>query len=180
MRTILLLSILTLSACTSSRTENMTRPETVRIVAGSGGIAQLSTVTSDASNAVTVDLPTDQVWRVLPAVYESLGIPVGQLDASTRVIGNPSLKVRRRLGDVPLTRYYNCRSTQGGANAETYELHLSVLTRVAQSAAEMTTVSTAVQATGRPVSFAGDPVRCTSTGALEARIVEALKAQAQR
>jgi uncharacterized Zn-binding protein involved in type VI secretion len=50
---------------------------------------------------------------------------------------------------------------------------------VSQDGLEKTTVSTTIQATGRPVSFAGDPVRCTSTGTLEARIVEALKARAQ-
>jgi hypothetical protein len=150
----------------------------VRIVTGTGAVAQLSTMTSHAPKVATVNLPIDQVWRVLPAVYESLEIPVDQMDTATRVIGNQSLKARRRLGGAPLTRFFDCGRTQGGANAETYELHLSILTRVTQDALEVTTVSTAIQATGRPISFAGDPVRCTSTGALESRIIEALKALA--
>lgn len=179
MRAIVALSMIALSGCASTGTAPA-RPDsqqTVRVV-GAGGAVQFSASHPTLSaRAATIPMPVEQVWRAMPAVYESLGIPVGRLDAESRVVGNPGIKLRRRLGSVPLTRYLNCGSTQGGPSAETYEVHLSMLTQAQPGAPGSTTVATTVEATARPVTLAGESVRCASTGALEARVVEVLTAR---
>lgn len=181
MRAAVILSMIMYSGCASSHTAagRPTTDERVRIV-GSGGSIQLSILPTVAARVDTVLSPLDQVWRVLPAVYDSLAIPVASLDAANHVIGNPGMMVRRRLGNVPLTRYLECGSAQGAPSAETYEIRLSVLTRAYAGADGSTTVTTTIEATGRPVTFAGEYARCSSTGALESRLVSTLKAQLPR
>lgn len=179
MRSLVMLSLIAFSACASSGTGASARPETVRIVGGTGGVTQLSTVAEDRPNITRFHAPPDHVWRALPGIYEAIAIPVGQSDAATHTIGNPSFRMRRQLGNVPLSRYFDCGRTQGGPSADSYELHLSVLTQVQQGEGAGSIVSTSIQAMAKPVSFAGDFVRCSSKGALEARIVELLKARVQ-
>ncbi|MEX2153842.1 MAG: hypothetical protein WD825_10930 [Gemmatimonadaceae bacterium] len=119
----------------------------------------------------------DRVWEVLPAVYSALEIPIAQVDPDESVIGNPGLKLYRRLAKVPLMRYLDCGTTQIGPNADSYEVMLTVLTKVQRARPDTTTttVGTIVEAMARPVAYKGEYVRCTSKGALEARLVEVLK-----
>jgi hypothetical protein len=116
------------------------------------------------------------VWAVLPAVYDSLHIPRSQVDEATHVLGNTGLKLRRRLGTIPLSRLLECGSAQGGPSADTYEVFLSILTTV-QPGTEAGTafVATTIDAQARPVSFAGEYVRCGSKGELEQRVLNSLK-----
>jgi hypothetical protein len=177
MRSAIVASLILLTACAASRSETTppTRSETIRIVGGSGTVAQMSTVNARAASVMTIPSSLDDVWKVLPAVYESLGIPITRVDATSHIIGNEGLKVRRRLGDAPLTRYLDCGSGQGGPNADTYEVHLAVLTEAREAAPGSTHVSTTIQATARPLTFSADPVRCASNGALETLIVKRIK-----
>lgn len=180
MRAIALLSIVALSGCATANTVPR-RPipdETVRIV-GPGRTIEVTTSPAVAARVETVWYPLYQVWRVLPAVYDSLAIPVSSLDSVSHVIGNSGIKLRRRLGNVPLTRYLDCGDSQGAPSAETYEIHLSIFTRVQSAASGTTTVATTIEATGRPVTLSGEYVRCSSTGALESHLVNTLKAQLQ-
>jgi hypothetical protein len=178
MRGIVILSLLALSACATT-SNAPARTETVRVVDGAGGVHQLAVTTHNRSHAATLDHSLDQVWRALPAVYDKLAIPVTQISTTNRVVGNTGFSVRRQLGGVPLTRYFDCGRTQDRPSAETYEIQLSALTTV-QPKDSGSTVQTTIQATARPVNFAGSPVNCSSTGALETRIVELLKAQAKQ
>jgi hypothetical protein len=130
------------------------------------------------SGTNSIPFPVAQVWDALPVVYESLGIPVTRLDATKHVVGNPGFKRRRQLGSVSLARYLDCGRGQGGPSAETYEVHLTVLTEVQPAApAAGTTVATLVDAMAKPVTFSGEYVRCSSSGALEARILNGPKAR---
>ena len=116
--------------------------------------------------------PVDALWKVLPAVYDSLGIEITRRDPASHTLGNDGLRLRRRLGKVPLQRYLDCGSSQGGPNAESYDVHLTVRTRLQPGAAGHSRLSTTVQAQARPINFAGDWVRCTSKNQLEQRIAE--------
>lgn len=181
MRATAMLSIVALSSCASANPVpgRPTPDETVRIVGPSRTI-ELTTSPTVAARVETVWYPLYQVWRVLPAVYDSLAIPVTSLDTANHVIGNAGTKLRRRLGNVPLTRYLDCGDSQGAPSAETYEIHLSILTRVEPGASGSTTVATTIEASGKPVTLSGEYVRCSSTGTLESHLVSTLKAQLQR
>jgi hypothetical protein len=124
--------------------------------------------------------PADRVWSALPGVYGLLGLPVTSSDASTHVIAATSVKLRRRLGDVPLSRYLDCGHTQGAPSAETYEVLLSMETRMVPGAGDSTVVSTTLDAMARPVFVSSEYIHCGTTGALERRLLETIAVQTAR
>jgi hypothetical protein len=171
-----------LSACSAAgnQPEVTARPETVRVVGGTGAMTSVGTTTSDHAVNTTVKAPPARVWQLLPIVFDSLAIDIAYLDQQTRVIGNRDLKVRGKLGKVPLRRYVDCGSAQGAPSADTYEVSLSVMTQVQPADSASTNVSTLVQAVARPVNFAGDYVRCLSLRNLEADLMKILMRQLAR
>lgn len=177
MRAVLVLALVAGSACASSRNQPAAAAgeQTVRVV-GAGGMTQISTTTTNRPSVATVEIPAEQVWRALPAAYQSAGIELALSDSARGVIGNPGFRARRRLGGIVLSRYLDCGHAQGAPSADTYEVHFSVLTEVQRQADGKTVVSTNVDATARPINFAGESVRCASSGELETRILNSVKA----
>ena len=176
-----LLTIVAVSGCASSGASSSagTSIETTR-VSGATGTTTLTSVTSLQPGFTTLEFPIDVVWRALPVAYDSIGIPVGKVDTLSHVVGNPGFKLRRRLGGVALTRYLDCGQAQGFRSAETYEINLAVLTQLQPSGTGTTTAATTVQASARPVNFAGEYAACSSTGELEKRVGETLAAILRR
>jgi hypothetical protein len=62
-------------------------------------------------------------------------------------------------------------------SADTYDMHLSVVSQVHEKEPGKAMVSTTIEALAKPVNFAGDWYRCVSTSALESRIVELVTGQ---
>ena len=89
-----------------------------------------------------------------------------------------SLKLRRMLGNVPLSRYINCGNAQGPPSADTYEIQASIVTQLRPDGEGGTTVTTTVQTSGRPVMLAGEYAACSSRGVLEQRIIALIKSRA--
>jgi hypothetical protein len=185
MRALVFLSFAALAACASPGGGTGTPSpvvETVRVTggAGPGTIAMGMSGSSTSPKAATLRFAVDDVWRVLPAVYDSLAIPLSTVDAASRTIGNSGFSGRRRLGKTPMIRFFDCGSTQGGPSAETYDLHISVLSQVRPGESGAATLTTTIEVMGRPVAFSGEYVRCSSMGVLESRIADGVKAQLQR
>ena len=173
-------SFVALGACASSGSTSAAAPARpdVQTVRGGSAIAGSLTVTSNTSAAVTsLAVPLDRVWKVLPAAFDSLGIPLGTLDPNRHLIGYEGFKVRQRLGKTALSRYLDCGTTQVGANADSYEVVLTVLTQLQPGASGTTSLATTVEANARPIAFSQAPSRCTSTTVLESRLLDAVKAQ---
>src|SRR4051812_41608986 len=90
-------------------------PVSQTVLRAPGGSPVLSMTGVDATNVQTLAFAPDQVFRVLPNVLDSLGIPVAMLEPSKRSIGNPAFKIRQRIKGTPLSRYIDCgSSTQVG------------------------------------------------------------------
>lgn len=175
MRTIALLTFLTVAGCSSSnRTAATTEEQMVRVSGGGGGTTQIHTTATTRPRVITLEIGVEEAWRALPAAYAAAGIEIARSDAALRVIGNPGFRVRRRLGDTAISRYLDCGNAQGGPSADSYEVHFSVLSELSAEAAGRTTLTTVVDAVARPVNFSGDPVRCFSKGVLETRIANAV------
>jgi len=121
-------------------------------------------------------MPLDRAWAALRAAYDSIAVPVSIFDAASHTVGNGQFRVRRILGKVSLGKYVNCGSTQGGSSADTYEVQLSVVSTAKAVDAGSTALSTTVQAQGRPITLSSEYVRCTTTGALEQRITDLVRA----
>lgn len=154
---------------------------TVRVV-GSGGSAVNMGMVEDGPGMVTrtVAGSVDAVFSALPAVYDSLGIPLNVRDASTHQVGNSGYNLRHRMRGTPLGRYFDCGSTQGAPSVDSYDIRLSVVSTVQPGpSAGLSTVTTIVDVMGRPAAFSGEYVRCSSNGTLEGRIVSGAKARLQ-
>lgn len=145
--------------------------ETVRVM-GAGGAMTAEIHPGDQLRGGDVPVPIDRAWTAVRAVYDSLHLTVAGYDAAAHTIESPTLRLRRRLGDTPLSRYLNCGNAQGVSGADTYEVQLAVRTTLRVSESGATSVLSYVNAEARPITISGDYARCISTGKLEARVVE--------
>ena len=171
------LAVVALGACASRPSPAASGGQsiqTTRVQVGQNTTA-ITTVTEAQLGVAQLPAPLPLVWSSLKTAYDSLGIPLTKIDETNHVLGNEGMKVRRRLGKAALTRLLDCGSAQAGPNAETYEVHISVLTLLTPSGTDQTQSTTKVEASARPVSFAGDFVRCTSTGQLERSLESMLR-----
>jgi len=167
------LSVVLLSLVVSCATSTAGTPpsETVRVL-GAGGGMTAEIHPGDQLRGGDVAMPIDRAWLAVRAVYDSLRLPVSRYDAATHTIESPTQRLRRRLGDVPLSRYLNCGNAQGVSGADTYEVQLAVRTTLRVNDAGGTSVLSFVNAEARPITISGDYARCSSTGKLEALIFE--------
>ena len=169
--------LIIVSACASSSSSSLP-PPAPQIVVADGATLRLTR--DDGSNVHTIPFAPDRVWRALPAVFDSLGIPIGTLEPATRTIGNSGFKLHGRLKSVPLSHYIDCgTSTQIGSNADSYDVNLTLLAEVRPAEAGAAKVTTTIQAMARPANFAQDYSQCSSKGVLETRLIDILKARLQ-
>lgn len=161
--------LLASGACVTANPAGSPAAETIRVT-GAGGGMTAEIHPSDQVHGGDIHVPLDHAWAAVRAVYDSLNLPVARLDAASHIIESPTLRLRRRLGETPLNRYLRCGDTQGGQSVDSYEIQLSVRTTMTNHDGG-TTIMTSVNAEGRPITIAADYMRCTSTGALENRVV---------
>jgi len=183
MRYLAPLLLATIGSCASANTTptpSTPAVQTVRVASTSVGTTSMMIISNDGVHTMSVPYTVEKVWAALPAVYDSLGIPRADFDAKERVIGNHGLKVMRRLGGTALSKYLDCGRGQMEANADSYDVFLSVLTRVSPVGDAAASIATTLEAQARPVAFAGDYVHCTSKGELEQRIVDITQRQVWR
>ena len=179
MRRTMMIVLVGVAGCATAHTgTEQTASESVRIVGAGGG--NLRMAPSDGAKPVTVAASVDRVWAVLPAVFDSLGIAIDNLDAGHNVIGHSGMKLHRQLGKTPLTRVIDCGSTQGFPSAEAYEIQFSIFTQARKGDGGMTALTTTIQAVGRPMAFAGEYVKCSTKGTLETMIADGVKARVAR
>jgi hypothetical protein len=163
-------------ACASSGPPSPTINPDVRIVTPQNEQA-MSITSTVVEGAATVAAPIDKVWAVLTPAYDSLGIPLTAIDPATHSVGNGGVILHRKLGKTRLSEYINCGNSQGGPSADTYEVNLSISTRLAPALSGGTVVTTVVNAAGKPASLSGDYIPCASTDGLETRLVRTIEAQ---
>ena len=140
----------------------------------------MSMSNTPTSDVIHLEYALDAVWRILPSVFDSIGITVNTIDQSRKTIGNPGYKIRQRLGKSPLSKYLDCGNTQIGPNADSYDVMLTVLSTVAPEGASGATLSTLVEAQAKPVTYNQAYSRCSSKGGIESRISELVKARLSR
>jgi hypothetical protein len=149
-------------------------------VVTSGATQTIQVRQDDPTNTQVIDQPMEAIWRVLPAVYDSLGIAITTVNTTSRVIGADGVKMRRSLKGVPLSRYFDCGATQIGQNADDYEITLTLLTRARAASPTSTRVEVSTVATARPIARRQNPQNCTILGTLDAKLFETLRLQASR
>jgi hypothetical protein len=176
MRFASVLTLIAIAGCASSSTPSMTRTTDIGVVGTGGGLRIRS---NDGAKVSTLAYPLARVWALLPSVFDSLGIPLTDLDQKTHVIGNSGLKAHKTLGKTALSKLIDCGASQGFPSADTYDIHLSIITQLTANE-DGTSIGTMVEASGRPMAFPGGYSRCTTTEALENQIVDLVKAKLAR
>ena len=177
MRRAAMLSLVALAGCASggSPGSGSSAPQTLHVE----GLGSLSIRPTDGARVTALPFSADRVWSVLPAVYDALGIPITELDQGKKFIGNSGMRVHKHLNKTPLTTFLDCGNAQGFPSAETYDISMSVATQVEAAKDGGALIGTLVQATGRPMAFAGATVKCTSKAELEMAIANAVKGKLQ-
>ena len=168
------------AAKTSSKTSDFggSSVQTAVLLNAQGSATGINMVSTTEVNSVLVNAPVEKAWAALQEAYTTLAIPVTELNQQTRSIGNNAYRVRRRIGDVPTMRALDCGGDSGMPNAETYQLMLTVKSRIIPNDAGGSVVQTTLEGTGKnPTTAASSDVRCSSMGALEKRIADLVKAK---
>jgi len=129
-------------------------------------------------NINTLDFSPDKVWRILPAAFDSISVPVNHVDPASKSIGNSGFKIRQRLGKTPLSRFIDCGQTQIGQNADGYDVYIVLMVQ-AVAEGTGTRLLTTFEASARPLTFSQSYSRCSSKASLEARLLAAIRAQLQ-
>ena len=155
------------------------REATVSVGGDLGGTLRVRNEVESSSGII--GLPIDKVWAALPAAFDSLGVTVTTRDPVKRLMGTEGLKVRQRLGGVPLSRYFDCGTTQIGANADSYEVMVMLMAQLKAAPGNTTSIVVSVDARARPVAFSQGYSECQSmTNTLDARLIELVRRQANR
>jgi hypothetical protein len=144
------------------------------------GSRHLLEVRAPGAAMVPIAASPDRVWEALPVVYTELGLTGQVLDAQRRIFGQPETTMRRRLQSEPLSRFLDCGMRSGIANANSYNVRVSVRTQVLADGADASQLLTQVEASAYSSGGTDPWVRCGSTNALEQRIVERLRQQLAR
>jgi hypothetical protein len=122
--------------------------------------------------ATAVPVSPDSAYRLLIRVYTLLELPMVSVDAK-RAVGNDELKVRRRIAGLPMQDVLDCGEKLGLQNAETWDIHMNLLSYVNADPAGGSQVLTRVQATGsRPEGSSLRQTPCATKGELEKKIGE--------
>jgi hypothetical protein len=128
-------------------------------------------------------VPVEQAWAALPAAYEALGLTVNAFDSSAHAVGD-SMTVRGKLGELPMSAVVDCGTPPAGVDPDSVDVSLFVTSRVESGQIGRVTqpsgshVTNTVQAIARPAR--GGPVACRSRGAVERRLVDAVRSGALR
>lgn len=168
-----------LGGCGGSPASSTTpTPRTETIYTGGGG--KLTVNPDNGGMTKVIDAPLEKLWRFLPTAYDSLSIPLSLIDPKKHVMGNDGFKLRQTLGRKRLSTYIECGTTQVGPNADSYEVHLTVLTNLEADGPTRTKLTTTLTAAAKPMQFAQDYSRCSSKSGIETRIAEIMTAAAAR
>ena len=167
-----LVALLTATGCVSAPSGDsdgvdLTEIQTVN-VAGFVN-QQLSNDIELVNHEIPVELQL--VWRVLPGVYEQLGIPVATTNPQTYRVGNIGYEVQRVDGKR-MNSYLDCGMSRGGPIANSHQVTLTVVTKLEEVSADLTKMTTLVSGTAVHRSTAGYPVSCRSREKLEELIAD--------
>jgi hypothetical protein len=167
-----------LSACQAGKAPDVAPAPVSSVPVGTGGGTRgfgLEVTKRTDGVETTLAASPSAVFTALEAAYAVLAVPLTIREATKGTIGNEGYKFRRKLGDMPSRKLFDCGGTSGMPNAETYTIKMSVLSNVMDAGNGSAKLVTVVQASAENPNYPGSGVSCSSTGALEARIVSELR-----
>ena len=86
-------------------------------------------------------------------------------------MGNDALSIRRKIAGMPMQRVIDCGDKMGLPNAETWDIHMNILSYVEATPGGRSQILTRIQAMGNPPDISNrDLTPCPSYGDLEKKI----------
>jgi hypothetical protein len=170
------MAILTLAGCASAPPGGASTRVSTQPIGDRGsrrGVGLELTVRNDGNETRFAADPA-AVFAALEASYVALSIPLSTRDDATRMIGNVGLKIRRQIGKIETRRAFDCGSSGGMPNSETYTITLGINSTVTADASIGSVITTVIDANGENPSFPG-VVRCSSAGVLEEAIAKEVR-----
>jgi hypothetical protein len=135
-----------------------------------GGSMNMGLNNSYEAIATSIPLTVDSAYQVLTRVYAMLDIPVAPVEQK-HAIGNDEIKIRRRIAGIPMQNVLDCGDKMGLPNAETWDIHMNLLSYVAANPNGGSQVFTRIQAMGNPTDGSNrDLTPCSTKGELEKKI----------
>jgi hypothetical protein len=135
----------------------------------------------DVSTPFTIDASAGKTFAALRAAFGELKIPLDVVDSAGGLIGNAKLSGVSIFAGQRLGKLFDCGSSAGGANnADSYRLSIVLLALVDPAGANSTKMRIGFVASGKDIGGATKmAVTCGSTGALETKMAELVKATAK-
>ena len=163
------------TACASAKSggpETTVTPSTTSLVVGSSSMSTMNIGTTNTYTAIatSVSVSPDSAYQVLTRVYTMLAIPVAPVEVK-RAVGNDEIKVRRRIAGMPMQNVLDCGDKMGTPNAETWDIHMNLLSYVQPGPGGGAQIFTRIQALGNPTDGSNrDLTPCSTKGELEKKI----------
>lgn len=151
------------------------------IVTGSGSYSVTAVNSSNTGAERALSVPPDSAFYALVEAYQGVGLSPNTVVSSTRTVGVRDARVRQRIGRRAISEFLTCGNDAAGLPlADQYRVTLTALSRVRPGAGAGSVVTTQVSATAQSVAQSTDPVRCESTGRLEAAVNSLANVQSAR
>jgi hypothetical protein len=160
------------SAGKTGGSETSVSSSTTGLVVGSSSMGTMNVTQSNTVTAIATTVPVsqDSAYALLIRAYVVLAIPVVPVDQK-RAIGNSELAIRRKIAGMPMQKVLDCGDKMGLPNAETWDIHMNILSYVQAGADGKAQILTRIQALGNPPDLSNrDLSPCSSTGDLEKKI----------
>jgi hypothetical protein len=163
------------SACASGGSagpETTVAASTATLITGgaANGGQTMGLTNSYTAIATHVGVSPDSAFQVLSRVYTMLEIPVAPVEQK-RAVGNDEIRIRRRIAGMPMQKVLDCGQKMGLDNAETWDIHMNLLSYVQADPKGGSNVFTRIQAMGNPADASSrDLTPCASQGELEKKI----------
>ena len=113
-------------------------------------------------------------FAALKSAYEDLNLTIDVSDAASGILGVQLIRSQNTFAGFRMSRAFDCGAgTTGAQNADSYRLSIVFLTLVDAQDASHTKMRIGVVASGTaPGGSASSAVQCSSTGALEQKLVD--------
>jgi hypothetical protein len=125
------------------------------------------------------DATVEELWRVLPATFQALGIPAGILDAPNKVYGNQRV-TESRVADESLRDLFRCGADAGLTRTQ-YRIQFAITAQPIPVRGGGAELRLQTAATGRAVSASrSGTTQCVSNGTLEMKFQEQIEIELRR
>lgn len=114
----------------------------------------------------------ERVWTALMAAHETLAIPLEAVDEKAGTAIYRWQNSSRPIVGKRISAYLDCGTGSAGPRAETHRVNMKVTELILSSTSERTSLQTMLTATARDNGLSNTTIECSSTGVLEAKILE--------